>query len=163
MRKVAIFPVLFSVFALSGCVLNVLEYTTPENANKIFDNYATIPTPEKSFTGFVQVGDNIPIEQVTEWMKKRCGEIRGGGYVVGSRWKGTAGPHSTPNYYKCVPAPQAQVANNLPSVNQSLGQIQPPASSADKNSFSDAKNKCAQIGFAEGTEGFGRCVLQLSK
>ena len=29
--------------------------------------------------------------------------------------------------------------------------------------FSDAKKKCSELGFKSGTEGFGKCVLQLSK
>lgn len=148
--------------ALSGCILNVLEYAQPENANRIFDNDSTVPTIARDLTGFVQVGDNIPVERVTAWMEKRCSEISDGSYALGSRWKGTAGPHSTPIYYKCILANKPAVSADVLVDKQPLLPSSPPS---QKNipSLSDAKDKCGELGFKQGTEGFGKCVLQLSK
>jgi len=147
---------------LSGCVLNLLEPS--ENANRIFDNSATIPTPEKNFTGFVQVGDNIEASRVTAWMEKRCGEIWGGSYTLGNRWKGTAGPHSTPNYYNCIPKQSAQISTPQPSGASSTQPLSGPnLGQADAIDFTVQKKKCIELGFIEGTEGFGKCVMQLSR
>jgi hypothetical protein len=160
MRIVKFFIYYFSFFLLSGCVLNLLEYSQPENANKIFDNGATLPTRERDFTGFVQVGDNIPIERVSDWMEKRCREISGGGFTVGNRWKGTAGPHSTPNHYKCVPDLNIPVSSNLKVETK----ISPPIFTyVPAMTIEIAKTKCDELGFKQGTEGFGKCVLQLTK
>lgn len=43
--------------------------------------------------------------------------------------------------------------------------FQPNASPVQQNSTSmdNAKKKCSDLGFKSGTEGFGKCVLQLSK
>lgn len=153
---------LLGTVTLSGCALNVLEYATPENANRIFDNAATLPTAEKDFTGFVQVGDNIDSSRITLWMEKRCGEIAGGGYTVGGRWKGTAGPHSTPHYYRCVPPKQSHIAAPSISVTPTIYPV-PGIIQRESASFSESKSKCIQLGFLEGTEGFGKCVLQLTK
>jgi hypothetical protein len=46
--------------------------------------------------------------------------------------------------------------------NSSAAQL-PAAPQKPEVSIPDAKVKCAEIGFALGTEGFGKCVLQLSK
>ena len=43
--------------------------------------------------------------------------------------------------------------------NQSI----PSASSKDVSNIDNAKKKCSDLGFKSGTEGFGKCVLQLSK
>lgn len=39
----------------------------------------------------------------------------------------------------------------------------PPNSNLRNNIFDDAKKKCSDLGLKSGTEGFGKCVLQLSK
>ena len=36
-------------------------------------------------------------------------------------------------------------------------------SNLESNNIESAKNKCSDLGFKSGTEGFGKCVLQLSK
>ena len=36
-------------------------------------------------------------------------------------------------------------------------------SNLESNNIESAKNKCSDLGFKTGTEGFGKCVLQLSK
>jgi hypothetical protein len=36
-------------------------------------------------------------------------------------------------------------------------------SNLESNNIESAKNKCSNLGFKTGTEGFGKCVLQLSK
>lgn len=38
-----------------------------------------------------------------------------------------------------------------------------PTSSANSMNMQDAKNKCADLGFKPGTEGFATCVLRISK
>ena len=161
MRRFApsFFALSFSAL-LSGCVLNILE--PAENANRIFDNSATVPTSGRDFTGFVQVGDNIANDRVTAWMERRCSEIASGNYTVGSRWKGTAGPYSTPIYYKSVSKPGTQVISSPGAVVPLTAPVSPSVL-INSNSLTEAKMKCAQIGFTEGTEGFGKCVLQLSK
>ena len=58
------------------------------------------------------------------------------------------------NYYNfsCVKEPSSFVptSSNVPRAESSLP-------------IDDAKNKCMDLGFKVGTEGFGKCVLQLTK
>jgi hypothetical protein len=74
----------------------------------------------------------------------------------------------------CVPAGSVFSATaNLVNRNWSLGttvrkvQVEPvqPVSAVNPipPSFEDAKSKCIDLGFKQGTEGFGRCVLRLTK
>lgn len=57
---------------------------------------------------------------------------------------------------------ERESSNNL---NQTLPELTPPLKNEvnEKISLDTAKKKCAELGFEQATEGFGKCVLQLSR
>lgn len=59
------------------------------------------------------------------------------------------------HYFSCL---QNQRIITTPSINTNSTVPQQNSSNID-----DAKKKCSDLGFKTGTEGFGKCVLQLSK
>lgn len=153
--------------SLGGCVLNLLEYASPENANQIFDNHATLPTQQKNFTGFVQVGDNIEESRINLWMQNRCREIAGEMYMVGNRWMGVAGPHSRPHYYTCIKSITPQAINPVitpaSALQNNSSNIQKENTEINQLSIDSASAKCVELGFKKGTDKFGDCVLKISK
>jgi hypothetical protein len=164
-----VFFVAALALTLSGCAaLNVLEYMSPENADKIFDNEYTLPSPQNGWVGFVQVGDNIADTRIVEWMESRCNAHN---KTVGRRWKGTAGPHSTPHYYSCLSKPSITPApKSSESFENSSRTTQSETTSSNVSRDIDtedqmnlAKKKCEELGLKPKTEKFAECVLRLSK
>jgi hypothetical protein len=75
-------------------------------------------------------------------------------------------------YYKCNNRPIDSVLTKqylhqdlTEGISDPLRRIDPPkpASANTTSTLSEAKKKCADLGFKAGTEDFGKCVLQISK
>lgn len=58
---------------------------------------------------------------------------------------------------------QPEVIQNNNPIEKSIDSTQLPEKVGNKLSIDVAKIKCAELGFKPATEGFGKCVLQLSK
>jgi hypothetical protein len=163
-RHLVFLLIVEGVLSLSGCVaLNVLEYTTPENADRIWDGVT--PNSMNNYEGQMQVGVNIPSGKIKSLMDLRCSEINDS-FIVGSQSIGTSGPYSTPYYYKCVSKPIGLTKKtDIFSLTEKIEmQLDTVNKGEDKNiSFEDAQNKCKELGFTPKTEKFGKCVLQLIK
>ena len=61
-----------------------------------------------------------------------------------------------------VYSPSAIQTNSTP-MSRPINNSNPPPATSNSISIQDAKSKCSDLGFKSGTEGFGKCVLQLSK
>jgi hypothetical protein len=81
-------------------------------------------------------------------------EIKRGG-AFGSSESGRG--NNSLYYFDCIRQPEV-TKQVVPQVTLPTMPIKP--AEAD---LSDAKKKCSDLGFKSGTEGFGKCVLQLSK
>lgn len=152
MIKRKLFYVVFPCL-VSGCILNVLEPS--ENQNRIFDYPSLHPNASNNYEGLVQVGKNISQARSNEWMLQRCRNV---GMVLGEVRTSTPGPHSTPNYYKCI----SSASNNISAPPQ-LSPQSISVTPSNNITIDVAKQKCQELGFKSGTEAFGKCVLQLTK
>jgi hypothetical protein len=153
---------LSSILLLSGCA-------STDYANlPVYRNIGVKhPSPLNGFTGgvFIEPFSNDYIEL----MQMRCSSY--GGLDFSSQTtihKNAIGEKVI--QYKCnaANAKQSEAQPQLlstpkPNVNtdRALPTIAPSTTSSF--SFEDSKNKCVELGFKSGTEGFGKCVLQLSK
>jgi hypothetical protein len=99
---------------------------------------------------------------VNYYAKQHCGrygatpvlrEVKKGGMFFSESGQGEMSLY----YFDCIRQPEV-TKQVVPQVTLPTTPIKPA-----EVDLSDAKKKCSDLGFKSGTEGFGKCVLQLSK
>jgi hypothetical protein len=151
----------FSLILIIGCYLSgCAVYSSHHPSWGTFD-----PGPSTNFLGKISYepgGDYI------SYMKSQCS--RYGGLDMNSISDTSTGilmnNFGLVKEYRCKGLPKNSTPITLP--NQVIEKINPQAENQVKResngiSMSDAQNKCRELGFNPKTEGFGKCVLQLTK
>lgn len=144
-------PLSFLVLALTGCTV----YT--HHSGGTFR-----PNQGNNYQGLLVVEFSVDGYQAAEpYMIKEC--MPYGGFKKGSAYRSSAPkPYSTWGWnigntywnYSC---------NGLSESPLKKENFNAPAIPLNVDKVEDAKRKCNELGFKLGTEGFGKCVLQLSK
>jgi hypothetical protein len=137
-------------FALQGCS-SIVDHT-----NNLDDPFIVEPTANNSFNGVLAGHSSAQSSDLEIRVRDICSGK--GGVEKGPTYKMSAVISGTYYGYQCkgqhqansrfVPSPQLQ---------------QPTVTNAPIMTIEIAKKKCAELGFKQGTEGFGKCVLQLSR
>ena len=144
LKKISITILSFFLFLLAGCT-SIQKNTESPNSVVIKSHFLT--------------GSE---NNVNYYAQQHCGrygatpvlrEVKKGGMFFSESGQGEMSLY----YFECIRRPEVikQVAppTSLPSMPIKPVEID----------LSDVKKKCTDLGFKSGTEGFGKCVLQLSK
>jgi hypothetical protein len=138
------------VVALQGCA-SIVDHT-----NNLDDPYIIEPTPSNGFNGVLAGRSSAKISDLEARVIAICAGR--GGVRQGPTYKLAAVISGTYYSYQCMG--QAQANPQFPPTQHVQ---QPVLNSTPKINIESAKAKCGDLGFKQGTEGFGKCVLQLTK
>lgn len=147
-------------FLLLSLILSFISGCAVYHGSSIFGTYD--PSPLTGFEGKVMLepfSDPYPV------MQSNCSGY--GGLILSSiqnaEGKALGGIYKT---YKCYKSQEATVKPTFEVQPQNFApkmQQPSPPSSINNNSLEKFKSLCKELGFKEGTEAFGNCVLKLSK
>lgn len=144
LSKILLVSLSMLLFSITGCTSIDTKLSSPNNvvisSHFIHGSISAVENEAKQYCGKYRA---IPVLR----------ETKKGGIFSSESGRGEMSLY----YFDCIRQPEAikQVAPpvSLPSVPIKPVEID----------LSDAKRKCTDLGFKSGTEGFGKCVLQLSK
>ncbi len=153
MRHIGIF--IGAVIILTGCSTTAVgDYRSPEvNANFVIE-----PTARSNYRGVLVEFSSATAEELMIRAAEIC-SVRGGLRSEPTYFSNNVLGWRFYNYQCNGPRPVQllQPVQQQPIVRQPVEALQSSVS------LEQAKLKCTELGFKEGTEGFGKCVLQLSK
>lgn len=148
------------VSQLSGCFGNLIQDHNTPGAAVNGPNTLFSPTERTGYWGGLATGKDITDAQRLARSEHNCamlGGLKSAPTYTGENLSGVVfyryqckGPLSVTDQSKTLPS-----IVTIPSHNESSNQ--------PNSIFDTAKLKCIELGFKAATEGFGKCVLKLSK